>query len=37
MVSYSDDQIKELIYQEFDGKKINILAPVIRSRKGHYR
>lgn len=37
MISYSDDQIKELIYQEFDGKKINILAPVIRSRKGHYR
>jgi len=37
MVSYSDDQIKELIYQEFDGKKINILAPIIRSRKGHYR
>ena len=37
MVSYSDDQIKELIYQEFDGKKFNILAPVIRSRKGHYR
>jgi len=37
MVSYSDDQIKELIYNEFDGKKINILAPVIRSRKGHYR
>lgn len=37
MVSYSDDQIKELIYSEFDGKRINILAPVVRSRKGHYR
>ena len=37
MVSYSDDQIKDLIHEEFDGKKINILAPVIRSRKGHYR
>uniref|UniRef100_UPI001B6E5CA2 excinuclease ABC subunit UvrA n=1 Tax=Flavobacterium sp. TaxID=239 RepID=UPI001B6E5CA2 len=34
---YSDDQIKELIYDEFDGKRINILSPVIRSRKGHYR
>lgn len=33
MVSYSDDQIKELIYTEFDGKRINILAPVVRSRK----
>ena len=37
MVSYSDDQIKELIISEFKGKRINILAPVIRSRKGHYR
>src|SRR5215216_2145666 len=37
MVSYSDDQIKDLIHEEFDGKRINILAPVIRSRKGHYR
>ena len=37
MVSYSDEQIKELIYADFKGKRINILAPVIRSRKGHYR
>ncbi|MFD2891237.1 excinuclease ABC subunit UvrA [Flavobacterium chuncheonense] len=37
MVSYSDEQIKELITSDFLGKKINILAPVIRSRKGHYR
>ena len=37
MVSYSDEQIKNLIHEEFDGKRINILAPVIRSRKGHYR
>ncbi|AOW10244.1 excinuclease ABC subunit UvrA [Flavobacterium gilvum] len=36
MVSYSDDQIKELIIQDFIGKRINILAPVIRARKGHY-
>ncbi|MBS7788130.1 excinuclease ABC subunit UvrA [Flavobacterium sp. CYK-55] len=36
MVSYSDDQIKELIAQHFTGKRINILAPVIRARKGHY-
>ena len=36
MVSYSDDQIKELIKTDFSGKKINVLAPVIRSRKGHY-
>ncbi|NNE75984.1 MAG: excinuclease ABC subunit UvrA, partial [Pricia sp.] len=37
MVSYSDEQIKELIFADYRGKKINILAPVIRSRKGHYR
>jgi excinuclease ABC subunit A len=36
MVSYSDEQIQELIIDSFLGKKINILAPVIRSRKGHY-
>lgn len=36
MVSYSDDQIKDLINESFAGKRINILAPVIRARKGHY-
>ncbi len=36
MVSYSDEQIKELIIQDFTNKRINILAPVIRARKGHY-
>lgn len=37
MVSYNDEQIKELIASDFIGKRINILAPVVRSRKGHYR
>ncbi|WP_157206422.1 excinuclease ABC subunit UvrA [Mariniflexile maritimum] len=37
MVSYNDEQIKELIISDFKGKRINILAPVVRSRKGHYR
>ncbi|WP_298496644.1 excinuclease ABC subunit UvrA [uncultured Algibacter sp.] len=37
MVSYSDEQIKELIIKDFKGKRINILSPVVRSRKGHYR
>lgn len=37
MVSYSDEQIKHLIFENFEGKRINILAPIIRSRKGHYR
>jgi excinuclease ABC subunit A len=36
MVSYSDEQIKNLILTDFSGKRINILAPVIRARKGHY-
>ena len=36
MVSYSDEQIKDLIISDFKGKRINILAPVIRARKGHY-
>ncbi|MBT8393714.1 MAG: excinuclease ABC subunit UvrA, partial [Bacteroidia bacterium] len=37
MVSYSDEQIKDLIIENFSQKRINVLAPVIRSRKGHYR
>ncbi|MFD2540842.1 excinuclease ABC subunit UvrA [Lacinutrix gracilariae] len=37
MVSYNDEQIKALITESFSGKRINILAPVVRSRKGHYR
>jgi len=36
MVSYSDDQIKTLIINDFIGKRITILAPLIRARKGHY-
>lgn len=37
MVSYSDEQIVEQIISSFAAKKINILAPLVRSRKGHYR
>jgi excinuclease ABC subunit A len=37
MVSYSDEQIKDLIIETYKDKKINVLAPVIKSRKGHYR
>lgn len=37
MVAYSDDQIIELIREQYEGKKIAILAPIVRSRKGHYR
>lgn len=37
MVKYSDDQIVDLILKSFEGKKIVVLAPKIRGRKGHYR
>lgn len=37
MISYSDEQIRSLIVEDFSGKRISILAPVVRSRKGHYR
>ncbi|TMU56656.1 excinuclease ABC subunit UvrA [Flagellimonas algicola] len=37
MVSYSDEQIKDLIIDSYRDKKINVLAPVVKSRKGHYR
>ena len=37
MINYSEDEILELIIQKFTGKKISILSPVVKSRKGHYR
>ena len=37
MVKYTDEQILELILENYIGKKIYILAPVVRNRKGHYR
>ncbi len=37
MVRYSDEQIIQLILEKYDSKKINLLAPVIKGRKGHYR
>lgn len=37
MVAYTDDQIIELIRTQYEGKKIAILSPIVRSRKGHYR
>ncbi len=37
MVSYSDERIKELILSDFKDKKIAVLAPLVKSRKGHYR
>jgi excinuclease ABC subunit A len=37
MVKMSEDQILNQILTQFDGKPINILAPVVKGRKGHYR
>ena len=37
MIRYSDNQIIELILEKFQDKKIVILSPVVKGRKGHYR
>ncbi len=37
MVHYTDAQICDLIMEQFAGKRIALLAPVVRERKGHYR
>ncbi|MBR3710656.1 MAG: excinuclease ABC subunit UvrA [Bacteroidales bacterium] len=37
MVRYSEEQITDLILKEYEGRKIIILAPSVRGRKGHYR
>lgn len=37
MVKYTEDQILELLMNSCHDKKVYILAPLIRSRKGHYR
>ena len=37
MVHYTDQQIIELITQEYAGKKIMLLAPLVNGRKGHYK
>ncbi|MCC7302723.1 MAG: excinuclease ABC subunit UvrA [Bacteroidia bacterium] len=37
MVRYSTDQIIDLIAEHYRGKKIVVLAPVVKGRKGHYR
>ncbi|HCW06501.1 MAG TPA: excinuclease ABC subunit UvrA, partial [Cytophagales bacterium] len=37
MVKYTDEQIINLIKNDFSGQRINILSPVVKGRKGHYR
>ena len=36
MVRFTDDQIMDILLKDLAGKSINILAPIVRSRKGHY-
>ncbi|MBO7073310.1 MAG: excinuclease ABC subunit UvrA [Bacteroidales bacterium] len=37
MVRYSEEQITGMIFSQYNNKRVNILAPVVRGRKGHYR
>ncbi|MBP9994586.1 MAG: excinuclease ABC subunit UvrA [bacterium] len=37
MVRYSEEQITTMIMEQYKNKRINVLAPVVRGRKGHYR
>jgi excinuclease ABC subunit A len=37
MVRQTEDQIIEQLFESFNGKKLYILAPVVKGRKGHYR
>ena len=37
MVKYSDETIATLIQNDFKGKRVALLAPKVRGRKGHYR
>jgi excinuclease ABC subunit A len=37
MVKYTEEKILEIILESFADKKIYVLAPVVRGRKGHYR
>ncbi len=37
MVKYTDEQIIQLILEQFNNKNIMVLAPIVQGRKGHYR
>jgi excinuclease ABC subunit A len=37
MVSYSEEQIQDLLLEDYIDQKVILLAPIIKSRKGHYR
>jgi excinuclease ABC subunit A len=37
MVKFSEEEIVSNIFQKFPNKKISVLSPLVRGRKGHYR
>ncbi|MEO0724790.1 MAG: excinuclease ABC subunit UvrA [Bacteroidota bacterium] len=37
MVSYTEEQILDQIFSDFKNRKISVLSPLVRGRKGHYR
>ncbi len=37
MVKYTEEKILSLILEKYEGKRIYILAPVVKNRKGHYK
>ncbi len=37
MVKYTRDKIVSMIFKEYDGRRIMLLAPIVKNRKGHYK
>ena len=37
MVKYTEEKILQLLLDEYDGKRIYMLAPLVKGRKGHYK
>ena len=37
MVKYTEEQILKLLLQQYEGRKVYLLSPLVKNRKGHYR
>lgn len=37
MVKFSEDEIVANVFEKFNGKKLSVLAPIVKGKKGHYR
>ena len=37
MVKYTEEQVLELIFEKYNGRKVYLLAPLVKNRKGHYK